>query len=77
MHSSLALTARRARAGRPTLADAWDTAGSLVTTALGLGAGIAIVDGVVLTGGVMTIPSVGAGGGGYGDPVSFVIAAAI
>jgi hypothetical protein len=45
VHSSLAPTARRARAGRPTLADAWDTAGSLVTTALGLGAGIAIVDG--------------------------------
>jgi hypothetical protein len=43
--SSPAPTAGRARAGRPTLADAWDTAGSLVTTALGLGAAIAIVDG--------------------------------
>ncbi|NMM15853.1 MAG: alkaline phosphatase family protein [Cellulomonas sp.] len=41
----MTLTARQARAGRPTLADAWDTAGSLVATALGLGAGIAIVDG--------------------------------
>ena len=45
MLSSPAPTAGRARAGRPTLADAWDTAGSLVTTALGLGAAIAIVDG--------------------------------
>ncbi|PVU81700.1 phosphodiesterase [Cellulomonas sp. WB94] len=41
----MAPTVRRARAGRPTLADAWDAAGSLATTALGLGAGIAIVDG--------------------------------
>lgn len=45
MLPSPAPTARRARAGRPTLADAWDTAGALVTTALGLGAAIAIVDG--------------------------------
>ncbi|CAN5378074.1 hypothetical protein BH11ACT1_BH11ACT1_10760 [soil metagenome] len=45
MLSSLPPTAPRARAGRPTLADAWDTAGSLITTALGLGAAIALVDG--------------------------------
>lgn len=45
MLPSPAPTARRPRAGRLTLADAWDTAGALVTTALGLGAAIAIVDG--------------------------------
>lgn len=45
MLSSPAPTARRARVVRPTLADAWDTAGALAATALGLGAAIAVVDG--------------------------------
>ncbi|MGV8976493.1 MAG: alkaline phosphatase family protein [Cellulomonas sp.] len=45
MLSSQTPTPHRARVGRPTLADAWDATVSLVTTALGLGAGIAIVDG--------------------------------